>query len=66
MLPAQIPYKKTSLVISYLTSLLAEQATAMYGDVHSAYFGELAKRFSAADKPAQHLNPDCPAQGPCP
>lgn len=66
MLPPQIPYQKTSLVVSYLTSLLAEQATAMSGDAHSAYYGELSKKFSAAGKTAQHLNPDCPAQGPCP
>ena len=63
---AQIPHKQTSLVLSYLTSLLAEHATEMYGNIHSAYFGELAKRFVAAEKIAQHLNPDCPATGLCP
>lgn len=61
----QIPYKKTSLVLSYLTSLLAEHGTALYGNIHSAYYGELAKKFSAADKPAHHLNPDCPMNKPC-
>ena len=61
----QIPHKQTSLVLSYLTSLLAEHATAMYGNIHSAYYGELAKRFAAADKPAHHLNPDCPETGIC-
>lgn len=62
----QIPYRQTSLVLSYLTSLLAEHASAMYGNIHSGYYGELAKAFSRADKPAHHLNPDCPAQGACP
>lgn len=62
----QIPHKQTSLVLSYLTSLLAEHATEMYGNIHSAYFGELVKRFAAADKPAHHLNPDCPKTGICP
>lgn len=62
----QIPHKQTSLVLSYLTSLLAEHGTAMYGNIHSAYYGELAKKFSAADKPAHHLNPDCPTHGLCP
>jgi len=62
----QIPYKKTSLVLSYLTSLLAEHGTALYGNIHSAYYGELAKKFAAADKPSHHLNPDCPPKGPCP
>ncbi|KAK9918477.1 hypothetical protein WJX75_004356 [Coccomyxa subellipsoidea] len=61
----EIPYKKTSLVLSYLTSLLAEHGTAMYGNIHSAYYGELAKKFSAADKPAHHLNPDCPMNELC-
>ena len=62
----QIPHKHTSLVLSYLTSLLAEHATEMYGNVHSAYFGELAKKFAAADKLAHHLNRDCPVAGLCP
>lgn len=53
-------------MLSYLTSLLAEHATEMYGNIHSAYFGELAKKFAAADKPAHHLNSDCPVAGLCP
>jgi len=65
-LALQIPHKQTSLVLSYLTSLLAEHATEMYGNIHSAYFGELAKRFAAADKPVHHVNPDCPVTGLCP
>ncbi len=66
LLASQIPRKQTSLVLSYLTSLLAENATAMYGNIHSSYFGELAKRFAAANKPSHHLNPDCPETGICP
>ncbi len=65
VLAVQIPHKQTSLVLSYLTSLLAEHATAMYGNIHSSYFGELAKRFAAANKPSHHLNADCPETGIC-
>lgn len=63
---AQIPYQKTSMVLSYVTALVAEHASALYGNIHSGYYGELAKRFAAADKPCHHLNADCPAEGPCP
>jgi hypothetical protein len=63
---AQIPYQKTSLVLSYLTALVAEHASALYGNIHSGYYGELAKKFAAEDKPWHHLNPDCPVEGPCP
>ena len=61
----QIPHKQTSMVLSYLTALLAEHAMALYGNIHSSFYGELAKKFVAAGKPAHHLNPDCPNAGMC-
>ena len=53
------------MVLSYLTALLAEHATALYGNIHSSFYGELAKKFVAAGKPTHHLNPDCPQAGEC-
>lgn len=57
---------RTQLVRAYVSYLLAERASAVYGNTHSTFSQQLVEGFRAGGKgAAEFYNPKCPLDAPC-
>ena len=60
---SNIRHANTTLVQAYMDYLLAERATAFYGNVFSSFSVDLVAAFQDRNRPADYFNPDLgPAQ----
>jgi len=57
---------RTQLVRAYVSYLLAERATAVYGNAHSTFSQQLVEGARGAGRVGAFYNPKCPLDQPCP